>query len=282
MAGSAVRIGTVWDRTVDVLQGRAGILAAIAALYIFLPGIVGGLIRALLVPAAAPTGGAALIAGLVTLAAGLLLICGMLALTAVASDPAVGSGAAHAIAWRRLPAGLGVILLVILAVAVVALPMMLLLLQAGASYDPATSRLDVSRADPTTSGIAALVTILLLVVGLWVSARLAPLLAVIVNERLGLGAFARSSRLTHGAALRLIGVLILYMIVTVVLSSAVTMVVGVVARLLLGGEANVGVAMIVGIANAIVTCFVTVVQIVFYTQFYVAARDVTGRAEPVA
>ncbi|MGJ3627198.1 hypothetical protein AB5I41_10140 [Sphingomonas sp. MMS24-JH45] len=101
-----------------------------------------------------------------------------------------------------------------------------------------------------------------------------PLFGVVVNERRGLGALGRSFALTRGAALRLIGVLILYGIVLVVVMSAATMVVGVVARLLLGADAAATVAFIVAIVSALVTALGSVVQSVFYAQYYVAARDV--------
>lgn len=268
----------MWDRTVDVLQGRTGILAAIAILYIFVPGVVSGLVRALATPGSA----LAIASGLVALLTGILLICGMLALTAVASDPTVDRATGSAIAWRRLPAALGVLALLFLAVAIAIAPIMLLLFKSGAVYNPGTGRFDMTRADPSMGMWAGLLSILFLVVGLWISAKLAPLFAVIVNERLGLGAFARSFRLTRGAALRLVGVLILYGIVTIVLVWAVTMVVGVVARLLLGGDAPVALAFVIGIANAVVTCLATVVQTVFYAQFYVAARDASEGYDPVA
>jgi hypothetical protein len=271
-----VRIGTVWDLTVDVLQGRAGILAGLAALYLFVPDMVS---RAL--TAFGGTGAGMALLGLVVVAAVvLLLVMGILALTAVASDPAVGRAAAVRIALARLPAALGVVLTMVGVALVAFVPLALLLWRAGVAVDRVSGRMDMTNADGGSMGIALLLSLVLLVVGLWLSARLVPLLAVVVNERRGVGAFRRSFALTRGAGGRLMGVILLYAVVLLVVMAAVTSVTGIVARLLLGGEADGAVTFVTGSASAIVTAAATVLQAVFYTQFYVAAHAAEGAASP--
>lgn len=264
-----MRMGLVWDRTVDVLQGRSGILARLALQFFFLPGVVSAGVSAF----AAPATPLAFAASLVSLAASVLLIAGVLAITAVASDPDVDAARATNIGFQRLLPALGAIALIVVAVLAIGVPISLLILQSGATFDPVTGRFDLARASGSALNLAGLVMLVALVVGLWLTAKIVPLFAVIVNERRGLGAFARSFRLTRGSTLRLLGVVILYGIVVIVAMIAATTVTGVVARLLLGADATGGVGLAVGVASSALTALMTVVQTVFYARFYVAARE---------
>lgn len=264
-----VRMGLVWDRTVDVLQGRSGILARLALLFFFVPGVVSAAVGAFATPATP----LAFVASLVSLAASVLLIAGVLAVTAVASDPDVDAARATSIGFQRLLPAIGAIALVVVAVIAIGVPITLLVVQSGATFDPATGRFDLARASGSALNLAGIITLIALIVGLWVTAKLVPLFAIIVNERRGLGAFARSFRLTRGSALRLLGVVILYGIVVIVAMLAATSVTGVIARLLLGADATGGVGVAVGVASSALTALATVVQTVFYARFYVAARD---------
>ncbi|NJR80256.1 hypothetical protein [Sphingomonas corticis] len=274
MGGRRVRISTVWERTLEVLQGRAGILAAIAALFILLPSLATNALAAFGGSGAATRS----VAGAANLASSLLLLVGLLAITAVASDPRVDRARGIVIAVRRLGPALGCVLLLIVAAVLAILPITYLLFSSGATYTAATSRVDLTNARGGPIALAGLAALLLFVVGLYVSAKLVPLFAVIVNERRGLGAFARSFALTRGAAWRLVGVIILYGVVLLVLGIATTSVVGVVARLLLGGEALPAVAFVVSTFGAILTALASTVQAAFYAQYYVAAAEAVAEA----
>ena len=119
------------------------------------------------------------------------------------------------------------------------------------AHDP--SRTGAALAYYSVFSLGPILLIVVSVAGLWISATLVPLFAVVVNERRGIGALRRCYVLTRGAALRLIGVLILYGIVVVVVMAAATSVIGVVARLILGGEAAATVALIVALVSTLVT-----------------------------
>lgn len=267
-------MGLVWDRTVDVLQGRSGILARLALLFLFVPGVISAAVSA----AATPGTPLAFVASLVSIAASVILIAGVLAITAVASDPAVDAAQATRVGVARLLPALGAIAIIVVLLFVVLIPITLLIMHAGATFDPATGRFDLARASGSALNLAGAIALVALIAGLWLTAKIAPLFAVIVNERRGLGAFARSFHLTRGSTLRLIGVVILYGIVVIVAVMAATLVTGVLARLLLGPDAPGGVAFVTGAVSSAVTALLTVVQTVFYARFYVAARE---RDEPV-
>lgn len=267
-------MGLVWDRTVDVLQGRSGILARLTLLFLFVPGVISAAVSA----AATPGTPLAFVASLVSIAASVILIAGVLAITAVASDPNVDAAQATRVGVARLLPALGAIAIIVVLLFVVLIPITLLIMHAGATFDPATGRFDLARASGSALNLAGAIALVALIAGLWLTAKIAPLFAVIVNERRGLGAFARSFHLTRGSTLRLIGVVILYGIVVIVAVMAATLVTGVLARLLLGPDAPGGVAFVTGAVSSAVTALLTVVQTVFYARFYVAARE---RDQPV-
>lgn len=266
-----MKVGTVWDRTVDVLRGRGGILATLAMLYIFLPAVVSAGVTSY----AAPGGALALVGGIVSLAVVVLLVFGLLAITAVATDPATGRADATLLARRRLGAAFGLMLVAGIVVSLLFVPGLVAMVVAGVTID-AAGNANVDAAAPGMLLLSALLLLAALLVGLWCTARLVPLFPVILAERRGLGAFARSIALTRGSTLRLIGVILLYAIVTGVVLLAASSVVGVVARLLLGEEGRATVAFIVAVAGAAVTAGASVVQAAFYAQYYAAARDVDG------
>ncbi len=123
---------------------------------------------------------------------------------------------------------------------------------------------------------ASVATIVAVAVALWLTARLVPLFPVIVNERLGVAALRRAFALSRGTAGRMIGVIILFGIVLLVVVMAVTLVVGSIAALLLGREAEGAIAFVVALASGAVTAAATVVQTVFYARFYAAALAARG------
>lgn len=269
-----VRIGTIWDRTMEVVNGRFTILAAIALMLLFVPSVLQAAVDAF----GGSAGAMGLVGGVVGILVGLAAIVATLALTAVATDPAVDRPHALAIGGGRLGPAIGIVLLIVLLVMASAIPGAVLLYSAGFDVDRARAGLDQVDVDAGTLAAAMLYFLVILAVWIWLAARLVPLMAVIVNERLGLGAIRRSFALTRGSTLKLIGVMILYGIVTGVCLLAATSIVGLIVRLIVGAEGLAVVALAAGVAGAAVTAVFSVLQCVFSGQFYLAAREVRGAA----
>jgi hypothetical protein len=257
-----VKIGTVWDRTTEVIGGRGGMLAGIALAGIFVPSLVQAAFRDFALPAA----------GFVGLLATIVMLWAQLAVVAASSDPGTTRGDAQRIATARLLPGLGVVVVLVIVMAVVAAPGVALLWASG--YDFAAAQAGRAQGAISLDKIAGAGAYFLVfgVFMLWAGARLALLYPVIVNERLGLGAVARSFRLTHGLTWKIIGVLILYAIVFLVALMAATSITGLVFRLILGGGHIPLVTFIAGVAGAAVTTIFAVLQAVFTAQLYLAAR----------
>lgn len=266
-----IRIGTVWDRTTEVIAGRAGLLAWLAGVFLFAPGMLQAVLRVI----AMTTPGASfkLLAGLVGLAVAVLALWGTLAMTAMASDPAVSRHDAIAIGRRRLPAAIAVLLVMMVVTFVVVLAPVAYVV--AGSIDMAQLEHGMPMQALDGARVAALTPALfvLSLVALWAGARLLPLFAVVTNERRGLGAFARSFALTRGSTMKLIGLMLLYAIVAIVLLTAVTWVLGSVAQLIFGDEGQVWTILLLAAATGVVTAGLGVLQTTFSAQFYLAARE---------
>ena len=265
-----VRMGNVWDRAVEVLRGRSSILGSIALGTIFVPTLVGNAVSAFAAPAsgspATPaTGGLGAVVALAILLAG---VWGQLAMLAVSSDPATTRADAGRQATQRLLPALGIVLLLGVVFTLAFMPLIFFLMRAGVNFTSPNAMQSVSA---STAGSASLYILVLMVLGLVVGARLLLLNAVIVNERRGIGAILRSVRLTKGMTLRIIGLMLLFGLVLLVPMLAVQSVVGLVARLVLGGDAPGLVAFLASAAGAVVTTVFSVVAAAFTAQLYVAA-----------
>lgn len=268
----SVRIGTVWDSTQQVLAGRTGMLAPIAAIGFVLPGVL----QLVLTPRGGMAMGASTgLAGLtVTIVSLVLGIWAQLAIMAVATHPATTVADAARAGLRRLGAVLGVAIVIGIAFALVLLIPFLVLGASGYDFTAAMAAAgDPTKMPPTTGGTALFLALYMLVcvVGaLWLVARLMLVYAIVLNERRGLGALRRSIALTRGLTWRLIGVFILFLIVLSVATLAAQGVTGAVLRLTLGADrAALAVTLAALVGTVVSTGFVTLAY-VFIARLYVA------------
>ncbi|HEU0044122.1 hypothetical protein [Sphingomonas sp.] len=274
-----VRIDSVWDGTTEVLGRRGGLLASIAFLAFFLPSAGQAAVAAY----GGTSTGVALLSAVVTLVALVASVWGSLTVIGLANDPAASRAAAGRQATARLPAAL-LLMLVAIAVAVVAaLPTVGVLAANGYDFQAAVQRAGGAGAPKLAPGVALFLFVyglLLLLVALWLYARLLPLLPVALHERRRIGAFGRALRLTRGMTWRLIGVVLLFGVVFMVASWAAQAVVGTAARLLLGAEHITTATFIGALAAALVAAAFATVVAVFGARLYAALR--AGGAAPAA
>lgn len=265
-----VKIGTVWDSTLEAVRGRAGVIAPIALVALFLPRVAqAAMANYGAEPGIQPGVGVALLRMLIAIGTLLLTLWGALAITAITSDPDVTRPRAARLATTRLLPLLGVSVVLGLALGLLALPLFGLLTAAGVDM----ARMSTPGYRPELSGGAAAVAVLymLVLLGLlfWLLARLMPLVPVVLHERLGLRAIGRAFRLTRGLALKLIGVLILFAIVLGVTTGAAQLVVGLVFRLVLGSDNIPTATFLGGVAGAAVGAVLSVISYVFCARLYV-------------
>ncbi len=262
-----IKMSTIWDRTSAVLGGRAGALAGIAFTTLFVP-LTLLQIWSMLYPPGTPV--YALGALPLLIVVGIAAVVGVLAMIALASDPATTRAAAWRLARARLLPAIGVSALLGLIVFVALLPLGAGLVMSGIDLNAMAAGI----AQPKMSGglgVFLVVYYLAFMILILVAAtRLSVINAVVLHERLGIGAIRRSFALTKGIGWRLIGVLLLYVILLVIVRSAAQLVVGILLRLILG-PAQIGTALLLSnIAGVAVTTAFSVVVAAFTAQLYVA------------
>lgn len=270
-----VKMGYVWDRTVETLNDRLSVILPIAILGIFLPSCVTTSLEGLR-EAAAP--GAKMGLSLVSLFASLLSLWAQLAIIAAAVDLRRATGDVAGLATKRLLPAIGAFFLIGLAATLLMLPAVVLVVLGGIDANAmATGQVVVERLNGTYVGIATLYGLVAIIAILFLGARLAPLSAVIVEERRGAGAIPYAFRLTRGLTWRLVGVLLLYGIVALVSVLAVQTVFGTVLRLF---DSGTGPITLTGVATAIATAAVsavfTVLATIFCARLYVAIVGAAG------
>jgi len=261
-----VEMGNVWDRTAEFVSDKLASVVPIALLTLFVPmSIITNLSDAM---TDAPLLPKALMA-LGTIPLALVSLWGQLVITAMALD--FGSDReARAIALRRLPAALLVAVTMGIGAALLFAPCWAILYLFGVPMGgDAIRTLPPGAARPLA--FVALYGLVALPVSLWLLARLAVTTPVVVNEAMSLGAIVRAFRLTRGVALKIVGVMILYFIVSWVAVTAARLVFGTIFRLVAGGGGPMSLSVVLTsvIVAAIQTIFGVLVA-TFIAKLYQA------------
>lgn len=263
-----VTMSNVWDRTTEFLGDNRGSVVPLALAAIFIPVSIQGCIAEL-----GKTPGEVLARGLFSLALSLISYWGQLAIIALTMNPDADRAAATRQATARLPAAIGIGLVLFVAFLLLFSPAPIALALAGFDFSAA-----INGGHPSMPvSVTGFVLFYLLAAGLvflWLMARLVLVNPIIVGERRGLGVFARSFALTRGLTWRIIGVILLFGIVAMVSVLAAKTVFGSILRLLLGDDGTVNAASVLtAILVAIVSTIFTVLAAAFTAELYVAVRD---------
>lgn len=266
-------MSTVWERTTAFLGERRGALAPIVLLGLFVPLILLGNLMPLVGSSGRvgdlTLGGIVLLLSLVTSWAGL-------AITALALDSTMPRGAALQAANRRFLPVIGIGLVTLAAVLVLAAPIGIAFATSGVDM----TALSAGRLQPTPGNggalaFATLYGLVLAVVLFWAYARCVVLVTpILLVERRGLGVYRRNFGLTRHIAWKVIGVLLLYGVVSWVASAAAKSVFGTVFALLFGTEGTVTLASVLTqIVVAAVSTLFSLLAVVFLAKLYLAARE---------
>ena len=273
-----VDMGTVWDRTTEFLSDNFGAIVPVFAGALWLP----QMLSSLLGNAVAQSGGMSLPLQAIVLLLALIGIWGQLAIVAHALNPDAGAPAARTAATRSFGYALLISLVVGLAMFALLLPAIIALVAGGldmAALAKGDARSAFGMVGPGTGTFVALYCLVWFVVAIWIGVRVALANSVLIAERAGLGAIARSFALTRGIVWKMVGVYLLFFIVLAVASSAVTSVFGFIFALVLPnggpwGASAIIVAMLSGLVGAIGTLIIAA----FSAKLY---RAVTaGAASP--
>jgi hypothetical protein len=199
----------------------------------------------------------------------LVSLWGSLVITAMALDIATERSAAN-IATRRLIPALVVSIVMIVVASALVLPVPGILAFNG--YDMAAmARGENVNMSMSVAGFIVLYLLALTLLLLWVIARLIVATPVVVRESRVLSALGQSWRLTRGSALRIVGVIILFAIVSWVAALAAKTVFGSIFALVAGnGEGVTLSSVMTSIVVAAVQSAFMVIPPVFTAKLYLA------------
>lgn len=269
-------MGAVWDRATEFLGENIGTVMPIALGLVFLPASITNSLAPLAVtgsPMQLPISLANFVLALVSLT-------GHLAIIALALGAATTAGQAVNIGLRKLFSAFVFSLLWVLALVIAVLPVIIVIASAGigaaalAPNDQAAMAALIEHLSPGARWGVSLYLLLWFIGAIWLSARLMLGFPVMVAEQRGLGAFARSFALTKRLALAIIGVLLLYIVVSGVAALAAKAAFGGVIRLLMGDTGPMGLAAVLtSIAVGAVGMVFSVLQSAFVAKLYVAADN---------
>lgn len=265
-------MGAVWDRATEFLSDNLAAIFPLALFAIFIPAAITQSITPLTVL------GTSTALGIQVVSMGLSVVSlwGKIAIMALALDAAAGRGNAVAIANRRLLPIIGIMLVIGLGVVALLLPIAVTMLMAGYDFQAAMTG-GTPEIPPGVAGFLLLYILALCFALIWFSARLALVTPTMIMERRGFGVFVRSFKLTRPVQWKIVGVLILYFIVSIVSFLAAKLVFGSVFGLIVGGDRPVTVATVLTaiLASIVLTGF-SVLAAAFIAKLYLAVRDARG------
>nr|WP_047169968.1 hypothetical protein [Sphingomonas sp. Y57] len=257
---TAFSLGTVWEETIAFLRRESGLLIPVA-LAVYGPAQLlfdGGMQAAMAMRSAGeavPSWQALLV-----LPGGLLMLLGNLAVSLLVLAPGISVGEALAAALRRLPTALGAMLL--LGVAVLAVMLAIVV--------AATLGAITFKADPRSPVLASQLLVLIMIpIGLlWLRLLLLPTV-IAVEPRGAIDAIRRAWQLGRNNALRLFGVWLLLLFLSIVLAVIEMFVVGSLSELLKLAIGDTGLASAIGaIANAALEALLSMGFAVYLAQVY--------------
>lgn len=250
-----VKLSAVWDDTVTFFADNLSIVVPISVASVFLPLSISTNLQASI-----DSDESSLLLALVDLALSLIVLWGGIAISAMALGAARIEQASRLATQKFLPV-LGVM---VLAIMVIALPGILLF------FGPQITQ--EFGGEPVNLGLPESLFLLCLLAGvIVVSSRLLLVVPVILRDGMWFGAIAESWTLTRGMTLRLVGLLLLYALVSWVSALAAVAVFGSIFALVVSGGGGQALATLLTsiVAGAVTTVF-TVFLPVFSAKLYLA------------
>ena len=268
-----VKMSIVWDRTAEFLSDNIAAVLPIALLTFFVPASIEGNFAAAMIGA---DEGLKILLTVLQIVFAVVSLWGSLAITAMALDIATERSAAN-IATRRLIPALVVSIVMIVVASALVLPVPGILAFSG--YDMAAmARGENVNMSAGVASFIALYLLALILFLLWLIARLVVATPLVVRENRVLSALGQSWRLTRCTALRIVGVIILFAIVSWVAALAAKTVFGSVFALVAGNGDGVTLSSVMtAIVVAAVQSAFMVIPPAFTAKLYLALTAASFR-----
>jgi membrane-anchored glycerophosphoryl diester phosphodiesterase (GDPDase) len=248
-----ISMSAIWDESVVMIRRESHLMVPVALATVGVGSVISGLAQP-----ETPAAGLNVIAILGFVIGFILEVVGNLALMALALMPGMSVGESLRLAVARLPKMLGIAAIFFIAIIALMIPVGIILKLSGAPIS----------ANMTPEELPAVVVLSALIVGallLYISARLLTLSAVVVDRNPPvIQAIKSSFAATHGIAGKIVGVVLLFLVVTLVISGAAASISGILfgmigkavgAPLLGTGLATVVTGMVSALLSIISTVF---------------------------
>ena len=251
-----ISMSSVWDESIALIKRERHLMLPLALATIG----VGSAASEMMQPAmpGAPTSAV----GALGMIAGLFLnVIGSLALTALALTPGISVGDSLRLGVARLPKILGIVVIFVLATFVMMIPLILTLGASGI-----TEKVDFSALPP----IALFIALVIGAVIIYLGARLLTINALVVDSNPPIiDTIKASFAATQGIAGKIVGVILLFLVVTIVVGGAAAAIFGLLFGMI--GKA-IGAPLLgkvlVALINGLVSALLSIVSTVFVAMLY--------------
>jgi hypothetical protein len=251
-------MSAIWDESAALIRRESHLLVPVALATVGIGSVISGLTQP-----ETPAEGLGAMGALGFILGNILGLIGNLAMMALALMPGMSVGESLRLAIARMPKMLGIVAVFLIALIVMMIPIVMILKMSGAQIS----------ADMSPEDLPGIAILLVLVVGaalLYVSARLLTLSAIIVDRNPpAIDAIKSSFASTRGIVAKIVGVLLLFFVVTLVVSGAVASLSGILFGML--GKA-VGVPLLgkglTVLATGMVSALLSIVSTVFGAMLY--------------
>jgi hypothetical protein len=265
-----IEMSTVWDRTTGFVSAAIGSIMPIAVLFLFLPVSIQLATTPLL------TKQDAALRFIVIVAFWAFELVGTLSIMVLALGATLRPGDAVRAALPRLGPTIATFMLLLAIGVLLMLPIGFALAASGIDMTSLNGNVKIDPGTvPAGTAIGLLVYMLVLFVAfIWITTRLLVIEPVILAERRGIRAITRAFELTRGLTWRLIGVFILYGIVSTVAVLAAQTVFGSIFKLIAPDDGDIGLASVLtSVVVAAVSCGFKVLAAVFVAKLYGAIGE---------
>jgi hypothetical protein len=253
-----ISMSAIWDESAALIRRESHLLVPVALATVGIGSVISGLTQP-----ETPAEGLGAMGALGFILGNILGLIGNLAMMALALMPGMSVGESLRLAIARMPKMLGIVAVFLIALIVMMIPIVMILKMSGAQIS----------ADMSPEDLPGIAILLVLVVGaalLYVSARLLTLSAIIVDRNPpAIDAIKSSFASTRGIVAKIVGVLLLFFVVTLVVSGAVASLSGILFGML--GKA-VGVPLLgkglTVLATGMVSALLSIVSTVFGAMLY--------------
>jgi membrane-anchored glycerophosphoryl diester phosphodiesterase (GDPDase) len=249
----SISMSAIWDESAAMIRRESHLMVPVALATVGIGSVISGLAQ----PETAAAG-MSVIAILGFVIGNILGLVGNLALMALALMPGMSVGESLSLAVARLPKMLGIAVIFFIAIIALMIPVVIILKLSGAPIS----------ANMTAEELPAVVILCALIVGallLYVSARLLTLSAAVVDRNPPvIEAIKSSFAATRGIAGKIVGVVLLFLVLTLVISGAAASISGIVFGMI--GKA-VGAPLLGTLLATVVTGMVSALLSIISTVF---------------